>query len=71
MEELKIDGTGFDIKLGVIVRPFEESPFRIGAYVNSPIFYDLEMDASNGLYMTDNSNEGESWTTHNILMILG
>lgn len=62
LEELKIDGTGFDIKLGVIVRPFEESPFRIGAYVNSPIFYDLEMDASNGLYMTDNSNEGESWT---------
>ncbi len=37
-----MDGTGYDVKLGVIVRPIEASPFRIGGYVNSPIFYDLD-----------------------------
>lgn len=42
LEYMKIDGTGFDLKLGAIFRPVEESPFRIGVYVNSPIFYDLK-----------------------------
>ena len=61
LEYMKIDGTGFDLKLGAIFRPVEESPFRTGVYVNSPIFYDLKMDAGHGLYMTDNTNEAESW----------
>ena len=56
----KIDGTGFDLKFGAIFRPIEESPFRIGVYVNTPIFYDLKMDASHGLYMTDNTYEDSS-----------
>ncbi len=30
-ESLKIDGTGFDVKAGVIFRPVNDSPFRIGA----------------------------------------
>ena len=34
-EDLKIDGTGFDVKAGVIFRPVADSPFRIGAYVNT------------------------------------
>jgi hypothetical protein len=42
-EMLKIDGTGFDIKFGAIFRPIEDSPFRIGVYVNTPVFYDLTM----------------------------
>ena len=42
-EMLKIDGTGFDIKFGAIFRPVEDSPFRIGVYVNTPVFYDLTM----------------------------
>ena len=37
----KITGTGFDIKAGVIVRPVEESPFRVGLSVASPTFYKL------------------------------
>ncbi len=36
-----ITGYGFDIKAGIIVRPVEESPFRIGASVSSPTFYKL------------------------------
>ena len=37
----KIKGYGFDIKAGVIARPIEESPFRIGISVSSPTFYKL------------------------------
>ena len=36
-----IHGTGFDVTLGAIVRPFETSPFRIGVYVKTPTWYDL------------------------------
>lgn len=38
----EITGTGFDIKAGAIFRPVEESPFRIGLYVQSPTWYDLK-----------------------------
>ena len=41
MEQVKITGTGFDVKFGAIFRPFVDSPFRIGVYVNSPAFYEL------------------------------
>ena len=36
-----ITGSGFDVTAGVIVRPIESSPFRIGAYVKTPTWYDL------------------------------
>ncbi len=42
-ERLTIDGTGVDVKLGVIFLPIDGSPFRIGLYVNTPVFYDLKM----------------------------
>ncbi len=37
----KITGTGFNIKAGIIGRPIEESPFRLGVSVSSPTFYKL------------------------------
>lgn len=40
-EQVKIKGTGFDVKGGIIFRPVADSPFRIGAYFNTPVFYDL------------------------------
>jgi len=40
-DDHRITGYGFDIKAGIIVRPVEESPFRIGASVSSPTFYKL------------------------------
>lgn len=40
-EDLHITGTGYDVKLGAIFRPIETSPFRIGVYVNTPVWYDL------------------------------
>lgn len=36
-----LTGTGFDAKFGLIFRPLEDSPFRIGFSVSTPIFYDL------------------------------
>lgn len=44
-----ITGNGFDIKLGVILRPIEESPFRIGFSVHTPTWFDLTQDSY--LYM--------------------
>lgn len=35
------EGTGIDLKLGAIIRPFESSPFRIGAAVHTPVWYSL------------------------------
>lgn len=39
-------GTGVDFKLGVIVRPFESSSFRIGAAIHTPTWFNLEDRAS-------------------------
>lgn len=55
-DERKITGTGYDIKAGIIVRPIEESAFRIGASVASPIFYDLK--TYNYTKLNNNSKEG-------------
>lgn len=38
---MNTEGTGIDLKLGVIARPFENSPFRIGFAVHTPIWYNL------------------------------
>jgi long-subunit fatty acid transport protein len=40
-DQQKITGQGFDIKAGVIFRPVEESPFRIGISMATPTFYRL------------------------------
>ncbi len=36
-----LEGTGLDAKFGIIVRPFEYSPFRLGFSVHTPVWYDL------------------------------
>ena len=50
-DDRKITGTGADIKLGVIFRPIESSPFRIGLSIATPTWYDLK--TSNYTYMAD------------------
>lgn len=54
----KIEGSGFDVKAGVIFLPVEDSPFRIGATISTPTFYDLT--SSNDSYLLNNSQYG-SW----------
>lgn len=41
----EVTGTGFDIKFGVILRPIEDSPFRMGFSFATPIFFDLSQSA--------------------------
>ena len=36
-----LEGTGVDLKLGAIVRPVEDSPFRLGVAVHTPTWYEL------------------------------
>ena len=47
----EITGQGFDVKAGVILRPIEESPFRIGLSIASPTFYELK--TSNYSFISD------------------
>ncbi|MCI1647037.1 MAG: outer membrane protein transport protein [Bacteroides sp.] len=42
----KVTGSGFDVKLGAIFRPFEYSPLRVGLAVHTPIFYNLTWGTS-------------------------
>lgn len=41
-DERKIKGHGYDLTAGIIFRPIETSPFRIGVSVATPTFYDLK-----------------------------
>ena len=61
----EITGNGVDLKAGVIFRPVEESPFRIGLSVATPTWYDLTTRnytamivdaAANGNYTMDINN---------------
>lgn len=59
-EQLRIDGTGVDVKFGAIFRPVEESPFRIGLYVNTPVFYDLTMRSAYDLQLVQNPGPNQT-----------
>lgn len=45
-------GTGADLKIGAIIRPIEDSPFRFGVAVHTPTFYDLS-ESYNATMSTD------------------
>lgn len=54
----RISGTGIDLRLGVIFRPIEYSPFRIGLHVATPIFYDLTTSNNTQLSYTNFDGRG-------------
>ncbi|MCI6672250.1 MAG: hemin receptor [Prevotella sp.] len=58
-DERKITGSGFDITAGIIVRPVENSPFRLGAYVKTPTWYDLT--TRNYTTIANNATEGGTY----------
>ena len=39
--DIRISGTGVNVKVGTIIRPFENSPFRVGLVVETPTWYRL------------------------------
>ena len=59
----RIVGTGFDLKLGAIVRPFEDSPFRFGLAVHTPTLYDLDYKTSALINSTVEDPDGEVYNT--------
>ena len=44
-QEEELTGTGFDAKFGIIYRPLEDSPLRIGLSFSTPTFYSLTSNA--------------------------
>lgn len=46
----KVNGSGFDFKLGAIFRPFKYSPFKVAAFVHTPIFYKLVDSSSASMF---------------------
>lgn len=61
-QEESVTGNGFDIKMGVILRPIEESPFRIGFSVHTPTWYNLTTNSylyMNSPYQSENANYSE------------
>ena len=40
-DDRRIDGSGYDVKAGIIYRPVEYSPFRLGLSISTPTWYDL------------------------------
>lgn len=53
-------GDGFDVKLGAIVRPFGDSPFRIGAHIHTPIWYHMTDINGSSLYINNQSIDTQS-----------
>ena len=49
-DDQEITGTGYDVKLGVMIRPIEESPFRFGLSVHTPIWYKLKASNATRIY---------------------
>lgn len=58
----RIDGTGFDVKFGAIIRPVETSPLRIGLAVHTPTFYKLTL-ATNVLLNSGTYGENQEGET--------
>lgn len=56
-DERRITGTGFNVKGGIIFRPVEESPFRIGLSIATPTWYDLT--TRNDTYLYNNTTNGD------------
>lgn len=55
----RITGSGFDVTAGIIVRPMQNSPFRIGVYVKTPTWFDLTTE--NYTNIANNSTEGGTY----------
>ena len=52
-DERRITGTGYNASFGIIFRPVDASPFRIGLSVTTPTWYDLK--TSNYTYLINNT----------------
>ena len=82
-DERRITGTGYSLSAGVIFRPVENSPFRIGLSVSTPTWYDLTTEnrtylinntsvtADNGNYTTGEAYDFKTYTPWKFGLSLG
>lgn len=61
-----ISGSGFDVKLGAIIRPFESSPLRLGIAIHTPTYYDLTLRTSARLESDIFLGDDEKTTQFNV-----
>ena len=69
--DIRISGTGVNVKLGTIIRPIEDSPFRFGLVVETPTWYRLRnstlFDMKRGYnYGGTESEQWESYLRFNL-----
>ncbi len=64
-DERRITGTGFNVKAGIIIRPMEYSPFRIGLSVASPTWYDLTSENYTNMYNETSGGNQDGWSISN------
>lgn len=66
-DDHRITGNGVDLKAGIIFRPIEESPFRIGLSISTPTWYDMKSENYTTLYnKTDIPAGYEPWGYNDI-----
>lgn len=58
-EDLCLDGIGIDAKVGAIFLPMENSPFRIGGYVHTPVTYNLHLSGANAMTMSNAQDKAD------------
>ena len=56
----RTEGEGFDVKLGAIIRPIADSPFRVGFAIHTPTWYRLEDSNGSILYFEDSYIDTQS-----------
>ena len=56
-----ISGTGVDFKAGLIVRPIEDNPFRIGVSFSTPTYYSLRAKKSARLVAALTETQGDTY----------
>lgn len=66
-DDRRITGSGFNVSAGAIIRPVEESPFRIGFSVTTPTWYDLTTE--NHTYLINDTpyglyDDGKVWNVY-------
>ena len=67
--DTKITGYGINVKLGVIVRPIEESPFRVGLVMETPTWYRMKSSVLydlTDLVVNERTNQKESYLEYTI-----
>lgn len=62
--DVRVSGTGVNVKLGTIIRPIEESSFRFGFAVETPTWYRLRNDTRFDIYDYLENYATKAWNSY-------